>query len=57
MGQLTSHEAVNLVERFNGAPINIVRRSLIKSGIAVSILALWHSEPLGAKEAKMSENI
>lgn len=56
MGQFTFHEAVTRAEPVNGAPINIDRRSLIKSGIAVSIIALWHTEPLGAKEVKMSEN-
>ena len=56
MGQITLHEAETQAEPVNGAPIDIGRRSLIKSGFALSAMALWHTEPLRAEEAKMSQN-
>lgn len=56
MGQITLHEAETQAEPVNGALIDIGRRSLIKSGFALSAMALWHTEPLRAEEAKMSQN-
>jgi len=42
--------------RINGAPTDVGRRSLIKAGLAGSILALWRPEPIWALENVMSND-
>lgn len=39
-----------------GAQLNAGRRSLVKSGLALSIMALWKIEPSEAQEKNMAEN-
>jgi 4-carboxymuconolactone decarboxylase len=39
-----------------GAPAGESRRSVLKAGFALSILALWQTEPTQAQDKKMAEN-
>jgi len=40
----------------DGAPVDAARRLLLKEGLAISVTALWQSEPFWAQEKLMVEN-
>jgi 4-carboxymuconolactone decarboxylase len=54
MVRITVSDEVAKTEVVNGAPADLGRRSLIKAGLAASILALWQAEPSWALENRMS---
>jgi len=45
----------DMAEEPNGAPTDAGRRSLLKAGLAASILALWQPDPVWALENEMSK--
>lgn len=44
------------VKSVAGAPVNAGRRSAVKGGLTLSIMALWQIEPPEAQEKNMAEN-
>src|SRR5438270_6282839 len=56
MGQITCSDVVAKTESMKGAPADFGRRSLIKAGLAASILTLWQAEPSWALEDRMSND-
>jgi 4-carboxymuconolactone decarboxylase len=57
MGPITVSDMVVKTEAVDGAPADHGRRSLIKAGLAASILALWRAEPSWALENRMSNKM
>ena len=45
----------DMAEESNGAPTDAGRLSLLKAGLAASILALWQPDPVWALENEMSK--
>jgi 4-carboxymuconolactone decarboxylase len=56
MGRITVSDMVVKIEAVDGGPADHRRRSLIKAGLAASILALRQAEPSWALENRMSNN-
>ena len=56
MAQSSDRNVVAGTAAIIGAPTGVGRRSLIKAGLAASILALWQSEPIWALENEMSND-
>ena len=56
MGRITVSDMVVKIEGVDGGPADHRRRSLIKAGLAASILALRQAEPSWALENRMSNN-
>ena len=56
MGRITVSDMVVKTEAVDGGPAHHRRRSLIKAGLAASILALRQAEPSWALENRMSNN-
>ena len=56
MDQSAFDDPTRQVKSVAGAPVNAGRRSVVKSGLALSIMALWKIEPLEAQEKNMAEN-
>jgi 4-carboxymuconolactone decarboxylase len=54
MVRITVSDEVAKTEVVKGAPADLGRRSLIKAGLAASILALWQAEPSWALGNRMS---
>ena len=52
MGQSAFDDSIKQVESVAGAPVNTGRRSVVKGGLTLSIMALWQIEPLEAQEKK-----
>jgi hypothetical protein len=48
MGQITFSDVVAKTESMKGVPADFGRRSLIKAGLAASILTLWGRALLGS---------
>jgi 4-carboxymuconolactone decarboxylase len=57
MGLIAVSDMVVKTEAVDGAPADHGRRSLIKAGLAASILALWQAEPSWALENRMSNKM
>ena len=56
MGQSAIDDPTKQVKSVAGAPGNAGRRSVVKGGLTLSIVALWRIEPLEAREKDMAEN-
>ena len=56
MGQSAIDDPTKQVKSVAGAPVNAGRRSVVKSGLTLSIVALWRIEPLEAREKDTAEN-
>ena len=56
MSQSASDDPTGQSKSVAGAQLNAGRRSLVKSGLALSIKALWKIEPNEAQEKNMAEN-
>ena len=56
MSQSASGDPTGQSKSVAGAQLNAGRRSLVKSGLALSIMALWKIEPNEAHEKNMAEN-
>jgi hypothetical protein len=54
-GSVHFDHLVKETDAVDGAPV-AARRLLLKAGLAVSVTALWHSEPFPAQEKLMAEN-
>jgi 4-carboxymuconolactone decarboxylase len=56
VSQSASDDPTGQAKSVAGAQLNAGRRSLVKSGLALSIMALWKIEPMEAQEKNMAEN-
>jgi 4-carboxymuconolactone decarboxylase len=56
VGQFALDDPTKQVKSVAGVPVNAGRRSVVKGGLALSIIALWQIEPLEAQEKNMAEN-
>jgi 4-carboxymuconolactone decarboxylase len=56
VGQSAFDDPTRQFKPVAGAPVNAGRRFVVKSGLALSIMALWKIEPLEAQEKNMTEN-
>jgi hypothetical protein len=56
VSQSASDDPTGQSKSVAGAQLNAGRRSLVKSGLALSIMALWKIEPSEAQEKNMAEN-
>ena len=50
MGQPAFDDPTKQVKSEAGAPVNAGRRSVVKGGLSLSIMALWQIEPLEDQE-------
>jgi hypothetical protein len=56
MAQYTAAEGLKLTVFAGSVPVDAGRRTVIKTGLAWTALALWQAEPLIAEETIMAEN-
>jgi 4-carboxymuconolactone decarboxylase len=56
VGQSAIDDPTKQVKSVAGAPVNAGRRSVVKGGLTLSIVALWRIEPLEAREKDTAEN-
>ncbi|MGA8440201.1 MAG: carboxymuconolactone decarboxylase family protein [Candidatus Sulfotelmatobacter sp.] len=56
MGQSAFDDPTKQVISVTGAPVNAGRRSVVKGGLTLSMVALWQIEPLEAQEKNMAEH-
>ncbi|MGA8344541.1 MAG: hypothetical protein WB781_21595, partial [Candidatus Sulfotelmatobacter sp.] len=52
VGQSAFDDSTKQVKSVARAPVNAGRRSVVKGGLTLSIMALWQIEPLEAQEKK-----
>lgn len=55
-GSVHFDHLVKETDSLERAPADAVRRLLLKAGLAVSLTALWQTEPFWAQEKRMAEN-
>jgi hypothetical protein len=56
VGQSAFDDPTKQVKSVAGAPVNAGRRSVVKGGLTLSIMALWQIELLEDQEKNMAEN-
>ena len=56
MGQFAFNDSLHEVEYTTGVSFSAGRRSLLKAGLSLSVVALWQSEPVWSEANKMAES-